>query len=114
MICNLLADMLEEWGFSVFIAIDSEQAVEMYKQSSNEGKPFDVVIMDLTVPGGIGGNEAISELLKFNPKVKCIISSGYANNPVIVNFRHYGFKGIIIKPYSQEKLLRILNQVLSE
>ena len=111
-ICNLIIDMLKNYGFSVSTATDGKQAVNMYKRSVESGAPFDVVIMDLTIPGGIGGKEAVKELLKINPKVKCIVSSGYANDPVMTNFSGYGFKGIASKPYTPTKLMEVINQVL--
>jgi len=113
-ICKLLKKMLEVKGHSVSTASDGKQAIEMYKQSLGERKPFDTVILDLTIPGGIGGKEVIKELLKINPKVKGIVTSGYANDPVMANYKEYGFKGIITKPYTSKELQVALNQVLKE
>ena len=86
----------------------------MYKQALDAGEPFDVVIMDITVPGGMGGREAVKEILKINSKARVIVSSGYANDPIMANYAEYGFKGIVAKPYTRSKLLEVLNQVLGE
>jgi DNA-binding NarL/FixJ family response regulator len=68
------------------------------------GKPFNVVIMDLTIPGGIGGKEAIRDLLEIDPDAKAIVSSGYSTDPVVTNYQEYGFKGVIAKPFKIEDL----------
>jgi DNA-binding NarL/FixJ family response regulator len=70
--------------------------------------------MDLTIPGGMGGAEAIKRLLKIDPRVKAIVSSGYSNDPVIADFRQYGFRGFIMKPYMLMELKKTLEQVLGE
>jgi DNA-binding NarL/FixJ family response regulator len=78
------------------------------------GQPFDVVIMDLTIPGGMGGKEAIKKLLEIDPKVKAIVSSGYSTDPVMADFRSYGFSGVAVKPYNIEELSEILDKVIKE
>ena len=111
-ICTLLTETLQIYGFSISTASDGKQAIEMYKKSLDEGEPFDVVILDLTIPGGMGGKETVKELLKINQKAKCIVSSGYANDPIMSNYAEYGFKADIIKPYTPNSLLKVLSQVL--
>jgi len=113
-ICNFLKEILEEYGFSVTTTIDGKQAINMYKQLLNNREPFDAVILDLTIPGGVGGEETIKDILKINPKAKCIISSGYAKDPAIVNYLKYGFKANLTKPYTSNQLLEVLSQVLKE
>ncbi|UCF38921.1 MAG: response regulator, partial [Acidobacteriota bacterium] len=71
-------------------------------------------IMDLTIPGGMGGEDAIKEILALDPEANCIVSSGYANDPVMARYQEYGFKGIAIKPYSIEQLLEVLRRVASD
>jgi len=80
----------------------------------DDGEPFDAVIMDLTIPGGMGGEEAVRELLKIDSNVKCIASSGYANDIVMSNYSEYGFIGILTKPYTPDKMLEVISQVLKE
>jgi CheY-like chemotaxis protein len=76
------------------------------------GQPFDAVILDLTVPGGIGGKEAMKRLLEIDPRVKAIVSSGYSNDPVMAKFREYGFRGVIAKPYKIEELSGVLRRII--
>jgi CheY-like chemotaxis protein len=114
MIHKLVTRMLERSRFSVETAYDGRQAIEMYNQALGAGNPFDVVIMDIAVPGCMGGKEAGREILEINPEARVIVSSGYANNPVMANYAEYGFKGIVAKPYTRSKMLAVLNQVLWE
>ena len=111
---DVVTEMLKESGFSVETAPDGKQAIEMYKQSLDAGEPFDVVIMDLTIPGGIGGKEAIKDILEIDPEARAIVSSGYADDPVMANYAECGFKGIAAKPYTMSKLLEVLSQVLKK
>jgi PAS domain S-box-containing protein len=76
------------------------------------GRPFDAVIFDLTVPGGMGGKEAVARLLEVDPEVKAIVSSGYSHDPVLADFRSYGFRGVIEKPYEIERLGEVLCQII--
>ena len=111
MVRNVVTTMLERSGYSVETAEGGEEAIEIYKQSMNAGNPFDIVIMDLTIPGGIGGKEAVKDILKINPEAKVIVSSGYANDPVMANYAEYGFYSIIAKPYTKSKLLEVLSRI---
>ncbi len=112
MICTIVKQMLERSGFLVETASGGRQAVAMYKKALDVGKPFAVVIMDLTIPGGIGGKEAIKDILEIDPEARCIVSSGYADDPVMANYNEYGFSGIVAKPYTKSKLMEVLRQVL--
>ena len=107
-------EMLSHIGYQVDFARDGNEALKIYKSALLEGKPFDSVIMDLTVPGGMGGKEAIEKLLIIDPKVKAIVSSGYSSDPVISKYQQYGFKGVLPKPYEMEKLSNVLHGVLLE
>ena len=114
MVCRFITNTLDGYGFFVSTALDGTQAIDMYRESLNDRNPFDAVIMDLTIPGGMGGKEAIKRLLKIDPEAKCIVSSGYANDPVMANYTDYGFIGIITKPYTPDKLVEVLSQVLKK
>jgi len=114
MILTLLEQILGGADFTVETATDGRQAIEMYKQALDVGKPFDVVLLDLTIPGGVGGKEAIKDILKIHPEARVIVSSGYANDPVMANYREYGFHGIVAKPYTQSQLLVVVSRVLEK
>ena len=83
------------------------------KSACETGNPFDGVIMDLTIPGGIGGTEALQDLLAIDPHVRAIVSSGYAENPVMADPAAYGFKDIIAKPYTSGTLREVVARVLA-
>jgi len=105
--------MLRYLGYRVGFAKDGTEAIEIYINAKESGDPFDAVIMDLTVPGGMGGKEAIAKLLKIDPAVKAIVSSGYSNDPVMADFRNYGFKGVVSKPSGLKEMGEVLNKILS-
>lgn len=111
-ILDAAGEVLNYLGYTVAFARDGKDALEQYGKALNAGEPFDVVIMDLTVPGGMGGEETIEHLLKIDPDVCAIVSSGYSNDPVMSDYKTYGFKGVITKPYTVEELNDILRQVL--
>ena len=94
-------------------ANDGREAISMYELSQRIGHPYDAVIMDLTVPGGMGGREAVLKVKELDPKAKIIVSSGYYTDPVMANFSEYGFDGVVPKPYQVEELGRVLKNVLS-
>lgn len=106
--------MLGKIGYEVAVADDGNQAVEMYRQAQKSGEPFDTVIMDLTVPGGMGGKEAIQKLKKLDPNVKALVSSGYSNDPIMSNFRDYGFQGVVKKPYRIQDMSDALRSVATK
>lgn len=106
-------DLLRLLGYEVDCAKDGAEAIAMYEAALDSVNPFSVVIMDLTIPGGMGGKTAIKELLKIDPHVTAIVSSGYSTDPVMSDYKHYGFKGIVPKPYNAQDLARTLHDVLS-
>ncbi len=97
-------EMLRFLGWYVGEAADGEEAIAEYQKAKKDGKPYDVVIMDLTIPGGMGGREAIKRIIEFDPDVRAIVSSGYHNDPIMANFWEFGFSGCMPKPYSLTKL----------
>jgi PAS domain S-box-containing protein len=111
---SVAEQMLRHMGFEVVQAADGTEAVKLYKMAIEEEKRFDAVIMDLTVPGALGGKEAVKQLLKIDPDTKAIVSSGYSTDPVMSRFRDYGFTGVVSKPYDSVELFRVLSETLAE
>ena len=104
--------MLVQLGYEVEYAADGAQAIELYASARDLGIPFRAVIMDLTVPGGMGGEEAMKKLLEIDPDVRAIVSSGYADDPVMANFSEFGFKGVVTKPYRIKDFSEMVHKVL--
>ena len=109
---QLVTDLLTSYGYEVTTAADGERAVELYSQGMSCGQAFDLVMMDLTVPGRMGGKEAMERLLEIDPQVKAIVCSGYSNDPIMAEFRRYGFQGVVGKPYRAERLMEELDRIL--
>ncbi len=107
-------EMLSQCGHSVRLACDGEEAVDQYIEAQEEGDPFDVVILDLTVPGGMGGQEAVKRLLEFDPDARVIVSSGYSSGAIFANYADYGFAGRLAKPYRETQLRDEISRVLEE
>lgn len=112
MIRDVVGDMLGILGYEAGFAKDGAEAVELYKKAEQSVRPFDAVIMDLTVPGGMGGKEAVRKLAEIDPEVKAIVSSGYSDDPVMADFRKYGFSNVVAKPYNIKELGDALYEVL--
>lgn len=108
-----LGKVLNSLGYEVDFAEEGNRTVEMYEKVKGSSEAFDVVILDLTVAGGMGGKETIKKLLEIDPEVKAIVSSGYSNDPVMSDFKKFGFRGIVAKPFKIEELSQVLHQVLS-
>ena len=105
---------LEELGYLVECTENGNAAVELYRRRAEEGTPFVAVIMDLTLPGGIGGKEAITSLIQIDPHVKAVVSSGYASDPVVANYRDYGFSAVLNKPYRLQEMSKVLHDLLED
>ncbi len=101
-------------GYEVSQAGDGDTAIDLYLEAKLSKRPFDLVIMDLTIPGGMGGKETIKGLLEIDPQAKVIVSSGYSHDPVMADFKEYGFCGVISKPYDANALEVEVHKVLSE
>jgi CheY-like chemotaxis protein len=106
--------LLRRMGLEVELARDGAEAVQKFSEAHTAGRPFDLVVMDLTVPGGIGGREAIEQLRQIDPNVRAIVSSGYSSDPVLANHRAYGFCGMVAKPYKVEDFARVLRAALRQ
>ncbi len=113
MIRNLVHKMLSRRGFEVVSVEDGEKAIQLYQEATENGRPIDLIIMDLTIPGGMGGKEAIKEIHKIDPEAKVIVSSGYSNDSVMANFGEYGFCGAMVKPFQIRELMEIVGKAVS-
>lgn len=111
-VMNVFSEMLELLGYTVEGASDGQEAMTKYASAQTSGSPFDAVIMDLTVPGGMGGKEAIQKLREIDPQVKAIVSSGYSKDPVLSDFKKFSFSGRLPKPFSLRSLSETLQEVL--
>ena len=103
------SEMLAELGYDVTIAMDGAAAVEVFTKAREAGKPFDIVVLDLTIPGGMGGKDVIGFIRSIDPSVWAIVSSGYSNDPVMAEFMGYGFNAVVSKPYKVGELGRALH-----
>lgn len=104
--------MLHSIGYDVDCAREGAEALELYKEAHDAGQTYSAVIMDLTISGGMGGKEAIKQLLEIDGNAKVIVSSGYSNDPIMANFKEYGFKGAVAKPYKIEEMSTTLAGVI--
>ncbi len=112
MLRNLARSQLSMLGHEVIAVADGEQAINRYQELQDLGTPVDLVIMDLTIPGGMGGREAAQKLRLLDPQAKIIVASGYSNDPVMATYGQYGFKAAIAKPFNLAELSAVINTVL--
>ena len=103
-ILSATSEMLKFLGYDVTVAENGDTVVELYGKAQDAGLPFDAVVLDVTVPGGMGALETLPRLRNLDPHIRAIVSSGYSTNPVIVNFASYGFAAVIVKPYGFKEL----------
>ena len=109
---EMVGEMIAYIGYEVEFARNGQEAVELYEKAKKSGSPFDAVIMDLIIPGGMGGHEAARKLLEMDPKAKVIVSSGYSNDPIMSDFKHYGFCNVLAKPYEIKNLSTVLQSAI--
>ncbi len=114
MLRAVILDILDTIGYEGAAVADGEEAVESYRAALDRGRPYDAVILDLTVPDGMGGVDAVGKILEVDPRARVIVSSGYSNAPVMSEYERYGFMGVITKPYRIQDLREILGKVMYE
>jgi PAS domain S-box-containing protein len=114
MILQMASHMLSRMGFDVVCARNGEEAIDLYKKEMRSESSFKAIIMDLTVPAGMGGKETIQILRQIDPRVHAIVSSGYSNDPVMANLDQYGFVGMLIKPYGFNELEEAVKNVIQD
>ncbi len=113
LIQNVYRVGLNSLGYEVEVAGDGDSAIRRYREAGKQGRGFDLVIMDLTIPGGMGGKEAMEQLRKLDPRVRGVVASGYSQDPVMSDYRSYGFAASLAKPFSIQELGRVLARVAS-
>lgn len=111
---EIATEILQFEGYEVEVCIDGREAVERFRRAWELKTPFAGVILDLTVPGGMGGKEATPLIRKIDPDAVLLVSSGYSNDPVIADFRHYGFDGAISKPFDASTLVEELGRLIGQ
>ncbi len=111
-IVALVTRVLDRAGFEVASALDGVTAVGMYAAAQSAGEPFDAVLLDLTVPGGMGGSETLEQIQEIDPDVKAIVCSGYSHDPVLADHRGYGFRAAVVKPFRPDDLARVIRDVI--
>ncbi len=112
MLRSVVSRMLEIMGYDVEAAADGDEALRLYIEASESGERFDAVILDLSVHRGMGGREAAAKLIEYDPDVVALVSSGFVGDKVLQNYREFGFRGVIPKPYTSDELRDGLNRVL--
>jgi PAS domain S-box-containing protein len=104
--------MMSGLGYMVDTVDDGIELIELYKKAKECGEPYNVVIMDLTIPGGMGGRETIKKLLEYDQKAKAVVSSGYSNDPIMAKYKKYGFHDVLMKPYNVEEIAKLLHKLI--
>jgi len=110
---EVASQMLEHLGYEIQLARDGREALEQYRRAKEDGAPFDAVLLDLTVRGGMGGKEAVKELLAMDPAARTIVMSGYSRDRAISHYEEFGFLSVIKKPFEMEDLGQVLHRVIT-
>jgi len=109
---EMLSNTLSLAGYDVELTSNGAEAIKRYAEAEESGQPFNAIILDLTIPSSMGGKEAMKKLLEIDPDVKAIVSSGYSTDPIMADYKKYGFSAVVTKPYSAGELERVLRSVL--
>ena len=113
MVLKVMRSMLQALGYEVVAVEDGSRAIEVYREAMGTDDAFAAVIFDLTVPGGMSGEEAVVHLREIDPSLKAIVSSGYSRHAVMAAYKQYGFDGVVVKPYRLYDLSNVLQEVLT-
>ncbi len=113
MIRESMGEILEDIGYTVTLVRDGREALEALHRARKDNQVFDVAIMDLTIPGGMGGVEAVGRLKAVDPLLKAVVSSGYSTAPAMAHYQEYGFDAVVAKPYTVNELRCVLDRLLS-
>lgn len=113
-ILDVSREVLRFLGYDAAFAKEGGAAIELYRQEKEAGQPFDLVIIDLTIPEGLGGQETIEKLRSYDPEVKAVVSSGYTNDPVMQEYVKYGFSGRLTKPYRINEMKALLESMIQK
>jgi len=111
---TVLGEHLKQLKYDVELAEDARTAISLYKEALESQRYFDAVVMDLIIPGGMGGKEAVEELLKIDPDAKAIITSCYVNDTIMADYKKFGFRSALSKPYEVDELDEILQKAIKE
>ncbi|MEJ0000740.1 MAG: response regulator [Verrucomicrobiota bacterium] len=112
MILDIVSRMLSHLGYEVITCTDGSQAIAAFTKSKSNAEPFDVVMMDLVIPNGVGGQDAVHTIKKIDPGAKIIASSGHLEHPVMKDHKKFGFNAVLEKPYKLEKLQQVIETVV--
>lgn len=110
---SVATQILGHLGYEAVAVADGREAVAHYRQARESGRPFDLVVLDLTVPGGVGGVETLDLLRRLDPEVRAVVSSGYSSDPIMADYPKHGFRGVVAKPYTVGEMGRMLREVLA-
>ena len=113
MVSEVAQAMLQYLGHETILARDGQEAIRLYRQSLEKDHKFELIIMDLTIPGGMGGKEAVREIHKIDPEARVIVASGYSNDPIMASFAEYGFCAAVIKPFQMQELAAGIENALN-
>ncbi|MFZ0182338.1 MAG: response regulator [Methanoregula sp.] len=113
-ILDVSREVLRFLGYDAAFAKEGGAAIGLYRQENEAGRPFDLVIIDLTIPEGMGGRETVEKLRSYDPGVKAIVSSGYTNDPVMQDYANYGFSGRLTKPYRINEMKTLLESMIQK
>ena len=111
-VCRILDSMLNRFNYRGKFTKDGSETYLEYKNSLKSDTPYDLVILDLTIPGGMGGEETMKKLLELDPSVKAIVTSGYAVGKILSNYQQYGFKNMLVKPYTVIEFVEVIRELL--